>query len=165
MTRRIDNAINVFIDALRKGTLASGSCVACAVGNLVAAGIGAEIRHSNDINGFKCSPDNEAWLFPILWEKEEEDMWNRENNEHNYSKGDRLIERTEFNLKELTKIENAFEKNAKIGYSSYFEYSKKEVRADQLKGLEAVVQVMLDFDDVKETVQEVFSSRAELIPV
>lgn len=58
-----------------------------------------------------------------------------------------------------------FETNTRISYHKYDYYTSEEIRADQIKGLEAVVQVMLDFDDCKELVQEIFTSKAELIPV
>ena len=44
MTERISKAIDIFLDAVNNGTLAKGTCIACAVGNLVAHGMGGEIK-------------------------------------------------------------------------------------------------------------------------
>jgi len=38
--------------------------------------------------------------------------------------------------------------------------SKEELRKDQVKALEAVVEVMMSFDDVKDAVEEVFTHKA-----
>ena len=43
MTPRIQKAIDIFLDAINQGTLAKGSCAACAVGNLVAHGLNYDL--------------------------------------------------------------------------------------------------------------------------
>jgi hypothetical protein len=63
------------------------------------------------------------------------------------------------------KIENAFETNTKINCYLYSEYSKEQIRKDQIKGLEAAVKVMLKFDDQQDDVKEVFTRKAELIEI
>lgn len=161
MTPRIEKAIDIFLDALNKGTLAKGTCKACAVGNLVAHGLGGKIWKDGDI--FQCSVSNHHWY----------NVFCTNSLGHQYKHPEKLsktqvlsnIEATDFSWEELAAIEYAFEINTYISHIYYDYYSPEEIRADQIKGLEAVVQVMLTFDDCKESVREVFTEKAELIPV
>jgi len=75
------------------------------------------------------------------------------------------IDATKFTWQELAAIEHAFERNTNIRVNSYDFSSPEEIRADQIRGLEAVVKVMLTFDECTENVQEVFTNKAELIPI
>ena len=133
---------------------------ACAIGNLVA---------------------HELGITPIVDKTRKEYVNNRAENEHwmeairsgetmrfslyDYDKGIKCIEKTDFNLPEVRIIEETFEKNTMISYYDYDRYSKKEIRSDQLNGLAAVVKVMLEFDEVDAEVEEVFTKKAELIPI
>jgi len=173
MTNRISNAIDVFLNAIKKGTLASGNCYACAVGNLVASGMGVKLISNLVASGIGvklikiiCNindeVDNSNWskLFSTfggiqtIYYKELDNLDVKQS-----------IEATEFTWEELAKIEFAFEINTKIRFAAYALFTDEEIRKDQVKGLEAVIQVMLDFDDCKDKVQEVFTSKVELIPV
>ncbi len=159
MTNRISEAIDIFLDAINNGTLAKGSCHACAVGNLVAAGQGGIISRDFD----SCTTINNAWgkLFSSNY-------YGKQHFNTDYLNHLRIIENieaTKFTLKELMKIENAFEANTKISCYLYSEYSKEQIRKDQIKGLEAVVKVMLKFDEQQDDVKEVFTRKAELIAI
>lgn len=161
MTPRIENAIKVFLNALENGTLAKGHCGACAVGNLIADGLNGLI--DSQLN---CTIENTGWASLFATSRNIQDV----NNLNDFSVKSIIqikkeIESTDFSQKELMKIEYAFETNTEIDSILYNKHTPEEVRADQLKGLEAVVEVMLDFDDVKESVQSVFTSKAELIPI
>ncbi len=165
MTERISKAIDVFLDALNNGTLAKGTCTACAVGNLVAAGMNGTIikkRLSNGLHVYSCDKPNGFWgsLFVT-------DMGEQTVHDHNLyaSNIQENIKATDFTWEELAKIEFAFETNTRLGYTQYEVHTPREIRADQVKGLEAVIKVMMEFDEVKEDVKEVFTSKAELIPV
>ncbi len=156
MEKRVEKAINIFLDALNEGTLAAGTCAACAVGNLVAAGIGikAIIPHKNNEQKYIVC-ENEHWAVDIL--KSSDVMFDS-------TKSLKCIAATDFTIRELIKIERAFERNTNIIYLRYDYYTKEEVRKDQIKGLEAVVKVMLTFNnDTKTNVKEVFTNKAELI--
>ncbi len=167
MEKRIENAIDIFLDALNNGTLAKGTCFACAVGNLVAAGMDAVVIHQIDGNKHKydCTKNNKDWsqLFytPPSGKQATTDY------EKVFKHLPRLkkeIENTNFTVYELAQIEFAFETNAKINHQHYHGYTKEEIRADQIKALEAVVKVMLTFnEDTKTDVKEVFTNKAELI--
>ena len=164
MEKRIEKAIDIFLDAINKGTLAKGTCTACAVGNLVADGLNAKITKGTDFMGdvsFDCNKNNESWadLFcsGILNQSIHKDMLDDEDVILN-------IEATDFTWQELAEIEMAFESDTFISEHLYGKLPKKEIRADQIKGLEAVVKVMLTFNNDTETdVKEVFTKRAELI--
>jgi hypothetical protein len=155
MTERISKAIDIFLDAVNNGTLAKGNCVACAVGNLVAHGLGCEITY---YNRFRCSVDNTSWSSAFYTADFEQTV-----NEWRLSYDDviRNIEATDFNIEELMAIEYAFETNTKIHAETYHHYSPEAIRADQVRGLEAVVNVMMGFDDVKADVKEVFTNKLE----
>lgn len=164
MTPRIERAINVFLDAINNGTLAKATCAACAVGNLVAAGMKIKPIIPDSVKKDESEiVDNEHWMYRIieLREGRVRPYYILQNPE----KADRCIAATEFNLKELNEIERAFEMATVIYFEDYSFYSKERIREDQINGLAAVVKVMLEFDDCKDSVEEVFTKRAELIPI
>ena len=155
MTQRISKAIDIFLDSVNNGTLAKGNCVACAVGNLVAHGLGGEITHDS---GFKCSVDNTSWSEAFSTSDFEQTVLE---DKFVYERVVRNIEATDFTIDELMAIEYAFETKTKIHANSYYHYSPKAIRADQIRGLEAVINVMMKFDDVKADVKEVFTNKLE----
>ena len=160
MTPRIQKAIDTFLDSLNEGTLAKGTCVACAVGNLVAAGAGAKITEDLE----SCAGYlNSTWSFAFSTNSE-----GTRRIDKSYFDNEEVIDnisKTDFSIHELMQIEYAFETNTEISYISYDNCSRKSIRQDQIKGLEAVVKVMLSFDEQVEDVKEVFTHKAELIPL
>lgn len=164
MTERIKKAIDIFLDAINEGTLAKGDCAACAVGNLCANAIG--IKPVLKICG---STEPEAPHY--IWKRLFFTSYGVQTIKTIFYSPDKvkeaeiLISKTDFSKEELMRIEYAFECNTFIKGTEYDEFSKQEIRADQIRGLEAVVKVMLEFDDCKEEVTEVFTKRADLIPV
>lgn len=163
MTKRIENAINVFLDAINNGTLAKGTCVACAVGNLVAHGMGAKIYKEvvEDWTSFNCDKENSHWsnLFRTAYDCQ--DVFHRKLD----SNVIRNIESTEFKLSELMKIEFAFETNTKITFDRYTCHTESEIKQDQIKGLEAVIKVMMEFDNDQFDIQEQFTSKVKMVTV
>ena len=57
MTPRIQEAIDVFLDAINNGTLAKGTCTACAVGNLAA--------HYTNGKIFRKQIQTEIFILPV----------------------------------------------------------------------------------------------------
>lgn len=166
ITPRIIKAIDIFLDAINNGTLAKGTCVACAVGNLVAKSKNITIEKI-EMNGIllrfdTCRPVSN-WMYLFMTENGEQKP--RLGTIKDEQLGLECIKDVEFSKEELAKIEFAFETNSAISFGRYYKHTKEQIRADQIKGLEAVVKVMLEFDDCKEEVKEVFTSKAELIPV
>ena len=167
MENRITRAIDTFLDAINNGTLAKGTCIACAVGNLVAKGANAEIIKED---GFlTCDYLNTRWneffMTPIgnknqmLFDEEKIVPYILDQALDNISK-------TEFSKKELAAIEFAFETNTEITWQQYKNFSKKEIRQDQINGLTAVIKVMESFSpELTENYTEAFVNKAQLIPV
>lgn len=159
MTPRIQKAIDIFLDAINNGTLAKSNCAACAVGNLTAAAIGYKpvLDHWNN-------QPNAGWEALFFTKTNGKQMLNY-GSDREIEQAEILISKTDFSKEELMQIEYAFETNTKILWGNYWLADKEKIRADQIRGLEAVVKVMLTFDDCKDEVKEVFTKRAELIPV
>ena len=157
MTQRTQEAIDVFLDALNEGTLAKGSCGACAVGNLAAFGMNVKITKnkygdfsSKKVNGINTTDWASAFCTSFDGQEINESYFDLP-----------IFKYFKFTPMELAKIEHAFETNTKINHSKYIKDTKEEIRADQIKGLEAVVKVMLELDkNIEETYQEVFTSKA-----
>ena len=159
MQKRVENAIDIFLDAISNNTLAKGTCAACAVGNLCAKVIG----HTPTLNT-DWQPNN-IWARLFMTSRKSQQDMRVFNTPEDIKEAEELISKTEFTEEELAKIEYAFETNTQIDYVLYGNYTPEELREDQIKGLEAVVKVMLSFDGSKEKVKEVFTKRADLIPV
>ena len=167
MTKRIQNAIDIFLDAINEGTLAKGACVACAVGNLVAHGMDAKVVkdgrfdyttepkvHNNIWGGLFCTVGNSQTVRTDIHEVIKNSS---------FKDLRKAIKKIDFTIDELMQIEFAFETNTKIIHKLYNIHTKEEVRADQIKGLEAVVKLMLTFDEQVDDVKEVFTTKAEAI--
>jgi hypothetical protein len=173
MTKRIQNAIDIFLDAINEGTLAKGNCVACAVGNLVAHGMGSKVVKQNYFTAYrhyttKPSVPNHDWakLFSTnsYGQRVRPGLHKALAEDPQYKKLRDAIEKINFTIDELRQIEYVFETNTKLTYHLYRNHTKEEVRADQIKGLEAVVKLMLTFDEQVDDVKEVFTTKAEAIP-
>ncbi len=166
MTPRIQKAIDIFLDAINNGTLAKGACTACAVSHLAAHGMGMNTIVPID----EHDHSRLRKLLPFsFWARSfaSTASGRQFTNEHLLDSSETIYcaEASGFSVGELMTIESAFEKSTGLHFLRYSEYTKAEIRADQIKGLAAVVKVMLTFDDCKDSVEEVFTSKAELIPV
>lgn len=73
-----------------------------------------------------------------------------------------IIKNTEFSIDELARIEYTFETNTHISFFNYIDHSKEEIKQDQLKGLTAVVNLLLEMDkDIETDIEEVFVSKVK----
>lgn len=177
MTPRIENAINVLLDAINNRTLAKGSCSACAVGNLIAASHGAIIAPRIITQGFKST----LMLLPI-WtslfftrgDKTEYKVlkgftelykvaFSFPTNEAVWAKAEEMISKSDFTKEELVQIEHAFETNTSILGEDYHKYSNEEVKEDQIKGLSAVIDVMKTFDKVTFSTKKEFVDKVNIV--
>lgn len=162
MTNRIEKAIDIFLDAVNSGTLAKGTCAACAVGNLVAHGMNGTISkvksQHGDHDAFKSDVENSNWAYAFTTSEGDQTIYGGYLNDPLVLSN---VEATDFTIKELAKIEFAFETNTKIRFTKYHLATPKQIRADQIKGLEAVINVMMTFDDVKADVKEVFTNKLQ----
>jgi hypothetical protein len=160
MTERVQRAIDIFLDSLNDGTLIAGSCTACAVGNLVAAACGIKLS----VRGGFVTPDNYQVMTPhgsVFFT-----AWNNlflttglngqtRNDLSDFPELDQkqfqaLVDTTGFTIDELAEIEYTFETVAR--------------HQGVIHALEAVVKVMMKFDEVDSSViKKVFTDKAEAI--
>lgn len=156
---RIEKAINIFLDAINNGTLAKGTCIGCAVGNLVAYGMNGVIYKENE--SFKCNKLNSLWSLAFMTNSDRQIV------DPKLFEDTHVLEcvlATDFTIDELMKIEYAFEKNTKILYTDYSKHTPDVIRNDQINGLAAVIKVMETFDNIESNkyVDE-FTTKAKLI--
>jgi hypothetical protein len=159
MTERVQKAIDIFLDSLNSDTLINGKCAACAVGNLIAAGCGIKLYKDY---GF-VTADNAEFMTP--YGPVHFTAWNHlfltsengqtRNDLSSYSlehqlQMQALVDTTGFTIDELAEIEYTFETVAR--------------HQGVIHALEAVVKVMMRFDEVDSSVvKEVFTDKAEAI--
>jgi len=149
MTKRFEKAYNALLKAFMNDTLASGTCTACAVGNIVADAMGGKVYV--DVNGeYECDLNNSWWKNVFVTSRSGQTITTikQDLNVKLYRK--RMFELTGYTWKELAKIEKTFERNTKIKYSDYDEHTEHEIMEDQFNGLMAVMDVLIKLDDVAE---------------
>lgn len=166
MTPRIQKAIDIFLDAINQGTLAKGDCTKCAVGNLVRVGCGYDKYEETSL---KLTPNLKYINWSLIFctgsgghrfkRKTYPKIFKQ------YPEVKRQFDSVDFTIEELAAIERTFENNTRLLYRMYIYHSKEEIRKDQINGLKAVIELMLSFDEQKDDVSEVFTKRADLIPV
>jgi len=154
MTKRIEKAIDIFLDAINNGTLAKGSCTACAVGNLVAHGMNGTITGKGC--WFNSDVDNDMWGYLFTTGVGSQTI---HTSQVKNPKVISNIEATDFTWRELAQIEYAFEMNTKINSNCYLNHSREEIKQDEINALEAVIEVMMGFDEVEENIKEVFTNK------
>jgi hypothetical protein len=169
MQKRVENAINIFLDALNNKTLVKGDCTKCAVGNLIREGCKySNMEYNKDILPLEGDTIiNWSMLFCTEYgiQKFHKDKIDRVL--YIYPEVKKQFDSVDFTIEELAEIEKTFERNTKIYGCQYERFSEEEIRKDQIKGLEAVVKVMLGFSEKDRdiSVYEVFTKKAELIPI
>jgi hypothetical protein len=153
MTKRFEKAYNALYNGFMNGTLGKGTCHACAIGNMVADAMGAKIYYDKENSKLDCNKDNAFWgqLFATS-------VLGKQNRyyvgleflpitQKNIRKVEKL---TGYSVDELCKIEYAFETNTQI-HNLYYQFAtEQEVMDDQFNGLMAVMDVLIELDDIKE---------------
>lgn len=150
-SERFNNAINALVKGYFNDTLGKGSCVACAVGNIVA--------YCNNLTIIKkkCTTFLSGLEYTNLKVNTDFEMDNWYSLLSQYRIGgstNTIVEKTGYTLNEISKIECAFEEATKISFVNYDDYSKETVSEDQFNGLMAVVEVLCKLDNIVE-VQEI----------
>lgn len=160
MTPRIQRAIDVFLDALNDGTLRKGDCTMCAVGNLCRAANIPEIFAGGYWKDTAIAiPGRWSYLFftDVMGVVQEPLKIGPK-----VIEAKRVLSYLEFTEEEVREIEHTFETNTNILHIHYDDHTPEFIKQDQIKGLEAVIKVMLGFEKQKDNVKEVFTKRAEL---
>lgn len=144
MTPRFEKAYNALVNAFFNGTLAKGTCTACAVGNIVADAQEGIIKLEED-GLYSCSTTNRFWSYLFMTGY---DGTQSNNIDKLPSSSLELYRLTGYKAEELAKVEFAFETNTKIDYDRYCRYDEQSILEDQYKGLCAVVDVLLELDNL-----------------
>lgn len=151
MTKRFEFAYNALVQAFFDGTLAKGTCTACAVGNMVAAANDFSIERieTEDEIMFECDYTVEQWS--NLFFTTSQRQWRRGHatKDEDVKIALSLIEKTGYSEDELAKIEFAFETHTQILSGIYHKHSEQEILEDQYNGLCAVFEVLCKLDNVE----------------
>jgi hypothetical protein len=145
MTQRFEKAYNSLYNAFMNDTLAKGTCVACAVGNILADALGGKISKKG--YEFACSISNTWWNTFFITVDNEQTIFDDNNDIPAYG---RLKDLTGYSVEELAKIEFAFETNTKIRFINYPFVTEERIMEDQFRGLMAVMDVMIELDNIEE---------------
>lgn len=152
MTQRFEKAYNALYNAFMNDTLAKGTCTACAVGNIVADAMGAKVYSQGDMDSisFHCSNDNHWWGEMFVTGSDGQSITKISENSKVKQLRKKILNLTGYTWRELAKVEKAFEESTKIQHTHYLECTPEEVMEDQFKGLMAVMDVLIELDEVKE---------------
>ena len=150
MTERFKKAYDALVNAYFEGTLAKGSCLACACGNIIAAAAGIEFTEDDIFS----RGENSLELYG-----EVSRLWAEFRTLHNNifvaKEGfENQMNAAGYTVEEFAKIENAFECTSKISFHEYTINSEQKILEDQYNGLCAVVDVLLALDEDKSSGEE-----------
>ena len=149
MTQRFEKAYNALYNAFMNDTLASGTCSACAVGNIVADAMGGKVKKLNTLL-FDCDIDNEWWNLLFITSSNEQIISKLKDDSNVKHFRKKIFDLTGYRWNELAKVEYAFEVNTKIKHGDYDEHTEQEIMEDQFNGLMAVMDVLIKLDEVAE---------------
>lgn len=152
MTQRFEKAYNALYNAFMNDTLAKGTCTACAVGNIVADAMGAKVYSQEDMNSirFLCSDDNYWWQRMFVTSSEGQKIRKISEDSNVKYLRKKILNLTGYTWRELAKVEKAFEENTKIPFDKYNHYTPEQIMEDQFKGLMAVMDVLIELDNIKQ---------------
>ena len=152
MTQRFEKAYNALLNAFMNDTLAKGTCTACAVGNIVADAMGAKVysQHSDSSIVFRCSNNNDWWKEMFITGNDGQRITKISQNSEVKKLRKDILNLTGYTWRELARVEKAFEENTKIRYNKYFDYTPEEIMQDQFNGLMAVMDVLIELEEIKE---------------
>lgn len=144
---RFDRAIKALVQAFFNDHLAKWNCGACAVGNIVAAGMGIKptMQPTHNVNGYWNSVVNSNIGLCANSYEEASNFYMgflRKLDYASYIKGVENISVTGYTPQELFIIEKAFENNTRIKHEKYPITTKQKIMQDQFNGLMAVVEVL-----------------------
>jgi hypothetical protein len=163
MTQRFEKAYNALYNAFMNDTLAKGTCKACAVGNIVADAMGAKVykREWESSITFHCSKQIDWWqkMFVTGYGGQRITKISEDSKVKQLRK--KILNLTGYTWRELARIEKTFEESTKIGNSYYLKYTPEQIMEDQFNGLMAVMDVMIELDNIKQgsTYKETFKNK------
>jgi hypothetical protein len=122
MTQRFEKAYNALLKAFMNDTLASGTCKACAVGNIIADAMDGVVYKDDDTDDFDCNVDNTWWKHVFLTGSDGQTIYKVKDDENIKDYRKRMFDLTGYKWNELARIEKTFENNTKIKAFSYPDY-------------------------------------------
>jgi hypothetical protein len=150
MTPRFEKAYNALVKGFFEGTLAKGTCAACAVGNIVADAQGGVISKIKEPIHPHCSTKNDFWRHLFCSDAGSQDKrWSKLSNSQYNKLATRLKKLTGYSEAEMAHIEFTFETNTRIHHYDYYMRDEQDILEDQYRGLSAVVNVMLKLDSIE----------------
>jgi hypothetical protein len=147
-SKRFNNAITALVRAFFNGTLAKGSCSACAVGNMIAFGMGKQI----DLDKYNYWKDGTRVTWDNIFCTSGANQYFFSDSYIGEAKAQ--VDSTGYNPYELARVEKAFEGNSKIKIYEYPEHTQSEIMQDQFNGLMAVVGVLMEIEGIDKTVND-----------
>lgn len=153
MSKRFEKVFNSLYRGFKDGTIAKGTCTACAVGNIIADALGAKIICDHNHYTFECHADNTFWSDLFLTNSD--NFQQKTNPFFQDPKLKQLAQRikdlTSYSTSEMAMIEHAFEINTKIYFTTYERISRKLVIKDLYNGIVAVLEILFDIDSIENT--------------
>lgn len=141
---RFDAATNALYKAFFNGTLAKGTCVACACGNIVSDAVGGTIYLEYGNFESTCRNKQDIWYDMFWTSKGEQTLRITE-------KGSKKLEElVGYTAEEFAKIEYAFETNTTILSYNYANSTEQQILEDQYNGLVAVFNVLLELEEMQD---------------
>jgi hypothetical protein len=149
-SERFTKAYDSLIQAFFAGTLAKGTCLGCACGNIIFSAIGTPVTQEDMV---ACRAHRSAGQF-----SQKEKIANTGWGMKRVAIGDGLFRVTPvpryagevneagYTVAEFARIENAFEQNTTIPFIYYSDDKEQAILEDQYKGLCAVVDVLLELE-------------------
>lgn len=150
MTKRFEKAYNALCQAFFNGTLAKGTCVACAIGNIVADAVGVKfdklpISWADNLS-LQFTEGFPSWwvVRDVCGYRPKESL----NTEEKMIDGQVTVA-TGYTNEERCIIETVFEKTCRIPYDIYHLHNEQDILEDQYRGLCAVFDVLCKLDNVE----------------
>lgn len=152
MTQRFEKAYNALYNAFMNNTLAKGTCTACAVGNIVADAMGAKVYKTEWESSitFHCNYSNHWWEKMFVTGSNGQIIRKISENNDVKKLRKKILNLTGYTWRELAKVEKVFEESTKILHTDYLESTPQQIMEDQFNGLMAVMDVLIELDEVKE---------------
>lgn len=155
--QRFQKAYNALVRAFFEGTLAKGTCLACACGNIIFDAVGDPVTKEELVQEIKWSNDpregqilDKSIQADKLWaEKRGYSSYSYERKEYQFEALPDFkdeINEAGYTAEEFAKIETAFERNTRIRFSEYPDYTEQDILEDQYVGLCAVVDVLMELE-------------------
>lgn len=168
-SERFARAITALKTAFFNQTIQKASCQSCAVGNIVAASLGATLQSCNQNIPLSNGKTHAAWATLFVTQGSQQ-AGRRPRDGYTIEDGLLAISKTGYSEEELARVEYAFETNTNItrGQSKVDRHleSALSVKKDLHNGLMAVVEVLcaIDGENVTKTKKLFEYCQDDLLP-